>query len=288
MKIRSSVRSFGTLVTLFAALGARAAWASPCTQDARGEFKDCKAGCVEDYQVAKDACLDRDHQCVELCRAKREDCREATGIDQAFAACEATLESAKQNCRDQHPAGSDDRDRCIDQAQVVAFQCRDTAREQFGPALKQCRRDFRVCARGCGPPEQPDPIGVAQCKDTAKQNFRICNANCREDFQVAVDACLNRDHACVEQCRADRESCRQPIEDRLDSDIAACNARRDSDIQNCKNIFADGSPEQEQCIDDAQVAAFECRDQARENARPDFEICRGRFRDCVQACPPAS
>src|SRR5437667_9575488 len=114
MKNASAPPSLGTVLTLALALSAPAAWGNPCIQDARGEFKDCKAGCVEDYQVAKDACLDRDHQCVELCRAKREDCREATGIDQAFAACEATLESAKQNCRDQHPAGSDDRDRCID------------------------------------------------------------------------------------------------------------------------------------------------------------------------------
>ena len=208
MKNASARPSLGTVLTLALALGAPAAWGNPCIQDARGEFRDCKAGCVEDFQVAKDACLNRDHQCVEVCRAKREDCREATGIDQAFAACDATLASAKQDCRDRFPAGSADRDRCIDQAQVVAFQCRDDAREQFGPALKRCRRQFRVCARACGPPEQPDPAAVAQCKDTAKQSFRTCNANCLEDFQVAVDACLNRDHACVERCRADRDGCR--------------------------------------------------------------------------------
>ena len=288
MKNASARPSLGTVLTLAVALGAPAARGNPCIQDARGEFRDCKARCVEDFQIAKDACLNRDHQCVEVCRAKREDCREATGIDQAFAACDATLASAKQDCRNRFPEGSADRDRCIDQAQIVAFQCRDDAREQFGPALKGCRRQFRACARACGPPEQPDPVAVAQCKDTAKQNFRTCNANCLEDFQVAVDACLNRDHACVEQCRADRDGCRQPILDQLNSDIAACNARRDSDIQNCKNIFPDGSPEQEQCIDNAQVQAFECRDQARENARPGLESCRQAFRSCVQQCPPAS
>ena len=276
----------GVLLTLAAALGAPAVWANPCTQDAHGEFKDCKAGCIEDFQAAKDACLNRDHQCVEVCRAKREVCREATGIDQAFAACEATLESAKQHCRDMFPAGSEDRDHCIDQAQIVAFQCRDAAREQFGPALRQCRRNFRACAFACGPPQQP--VDAAQCKATATQNFRTCKANCREDLQVAVDACLNRDHACVEQCRADRDSCRQPIVDQLNSDIAACNARRDSDIQNCKNLFADGTPEQNQCIDNAQVAAFECRDQARENAQPGLEGCRQTFNSCARGCPPAS
>ena len=276
----------GTSLTLSVALGAAAAWGSPCIQDAKGEYRDCKASCVEDFQVAKDACLNRDHQCVEVCRAKREDCREATGIDQAFAACAATLESAKQNSRNRFPAGSEGRDNCIDQAQVVAFQCRDAVREQYGPALKQCRRDFRTCARACGPPSVP--VDAAQCKQAAKDAFRTCQANCREDFQVAVDGCLNRDHACVEQCREDRQTCRQPIQSQLDSDVAACNARRDSDIDNCKNLYADGTPQRDQCIDNAQVTAFECRDQARENARPGFQTCRARFRDCVQACPPAS
>jgi len=276
----------GTSLALSVALGAAAAWGSPCIQDAKGEYRDCKASCVEDFQVAKDACLNRDHQCVERCRAERGLCREGTGIDQAFAACDATLDAAKQDCRDKFPAGSEDRDNCIDQAQVVAFQCRDSAREQFGPALKQCRRDFRVCARACGPPDVP--VDAAQCKQTAKDNFRTCRANCREDFQVAVDACLNRDHACVEQCRADRQTCEQPTLDRLNSDIAACNARRDSDIQNCKDLYADGTPERDQCIDNAQVTGFECRDQARENARPGLQTCREHFRDCVRACPPAS
>src|SRR5437773_1071271 len=167
----------GGLLTLSVALGTTAAWGSPCIQDAKGEYRNCKASCVEDFQVAKDACLNRDHP---------------------------------------------------------------------------------------------------------------CRANCREDFQVAVDACLNRDHACVEQCRADRQTCRQPTLDRLSSDIAACNARRDSDIQNCKDLYADGTPERDQCIDNAQVAGFECRDQAREDARPGLQTCREHFRDCVRACPPAS
>ena len=166
---------------------------------------------------------------------------------------------------------------------VVAFQCRDSAREQFGPALKQCRRDFRVCARACGPPDVP--VDAAQCKQTAKDNFRTCRANCREDFQVAVDACLNRDHACVEQCRADRQTCRQPTLDRLSSDIAACNARRDSDIQNCKDLYADGTPERDQCIDNAQVAGFECRPGTRGRATRSADVPRAlpRLRARVSA-----
>ena len=42
------------------------------------------------------------------------------------------------------------------------------------------------------------------------------------------------------------------------------------------------------CIEQARVVAFQCRDQAREDAKPGFAACRAGFKTCVQACPPAS
>src|SRR5262245_27130199 len=99
-----------------------------CTDEAKGDYKDCRAACVEGVQATKDAGLGRDHDCVEQCRTERAGCRDATGIDDALAACDATLAAAKQACRDHNPPGTD-RDQCIDQAQVVGFQCRDDARD---------------------------------------------------------------------------------------------------------------------------------------------------------------
>jgi hypothetical protein len=40
------------------------------------------------------------------------------------------------------------------------------------------------------------------------------------------------------------------------------------------------------CIEQAEVAAFQCRDDARNAARPGFASCRAGFKSCVQACPP--
>ena len=97
------------------------AWGNVCVDGARGEFLDCRANCREDFQAAKDACFNRDHDCVERCRAEREICRENSGFDADLARCRASRDAAVQLCKDQKPQGTD-RDQCIDQAQVVAFQ----------------------------------------------------------------------------------------------------------------------------------------------------------------------
>ena len=52
----------------------------PCLREAKRDAKDCAATCKEDFQTAKDACLNRDHDCVEVCRANRAQCRLDTRI----------------------------------------------------------------------------------------------------------------------------------------------------------------------------------------------------------------
>ncbi len=272
-------------LAMLTAVPASAHASDSCKREAKQNAKDCKADNTETFQAAKDACWNRDHDCVEACRADRYDCRQATGFDSAIAACNDTLAAAKAQCRVNFVAGSPERDACIDQAQVVAFQCRDSAREAAKKPLKQCRKAFRACAKACPAPSAEAPADPRQCVLDAKIEYKAENAACREDLQIAKDACRNKDHTCVEQCRADREGCRQPVQDQLDSDVAACNDTRDSAKANCHSLYADGTPELDQCIDNAQVQAFECRDTARETAHPGFAACRQGFRDCVQACP---
>jgi len=284
-----SIRSLASMAALAAVLGVPAARAGDsCLDEAKQGYKECKDGCTEDFHAAKDACLDRDHVCVEACRADRDDCRAATGVDAAIASCNDTLTAAKQRCRNAHPAGSPELDQCIDQAQLVAFQCRLDAIAQAKPALSECRKGFKLCALACGPNVPPNPDGVKQCKLAAVTTRIDCKGSCRENAEVATDACVNRDHACVEQCRADRDGCARPVLDQLARDIAACNASRDSDIQNCQDLYGDGTPERARCIENAQAAAFECRDQARENAWAGLNHCRWNFRTCAQSCPPAA
>jgi hypothetical protein len=269
------------LAGLALVLGAQPAAATdPCIGDARAELGECKTVCKEDYQLAKDNCLNRDHACVEICRALREECRLATGIDDALTVCRDALRTAKGTCRSLHAEGSPELDQCIDQAQVIGFQCRRAARTTARPALNLCRDAFRTCAKACPPPDDPsEVIDPAQCKVDAKLAYRTCKEGCREALQFQKDVCLNRDHLCVEGCRSERDGCRQPIEDQLDTDVAACNAARDDTIATCGD---------DACIVNARVAAFQCRDQARETAKPNLEACRDAFRVCAEGCPPAS
>lgn len=285
MTKRTTITMVTTLALLFGAGAVHAK--NPCIGDAKGQYKDCKADCKETFQVAKDACLDRDHDCVEVCRADREQCRIDSGFDGLLDACENAFAAARQQCKNTTTAGTPQRDACIDVAQVAAFQCRDNAREATKGKLKQCRRDFQACASACPPGAGPveDP---KLCKGDAKTAYKTCQEDCREDLQVQKDACRNLDHPCVEQCRAEREACKDLVRGPLGTAIAACNAERDLDVQACKNLYAAGSPERDQCIDAAQVEAFICRDDAREAALPGKQACRAQFRTCLEGCPSAS
>jgi hypothetical protein len=287
MQNRVSVSLLAAAACALLVMAAPARACNSCRDEAKQNRKDCKAAAREDFQAAKDACVNRDHDCVEVCRANRYDCRQATGLDAAIAQCNDTLAAAKAQCRGEYAAGSRERDACIDQAQVVAFQCRSEEREAVARRLRRCRRKFIACAKACPLATAESPADPRQCRVDAKQQRQDAIAVCVEDFQVTMDACRHKDHTCVEQCRADRDGCRQPVQDQLDSDIAACNAQRDVDKADCHVAYPDGGPELDQCIDNAQVKAFVCRDTAREAARPGFQSCRQGFRSCVQQCPSA-
>ena len=273
-------RAPATTILLIAALtvfgASRVHATNGCILDAKGEYKDCQASCTEDFQVAKDACINKDHLCVEACRSDREDCTEATGLDAALQQCATTLHHAIQACNGD--------ENCIEQAQVVGFECRLEANKAAAPALKACRTAFRGCVKVCPPGSGPvdDPKA---CKMTAKQTFAACQAQCKDDFQTVKDACHGKSHACVDGCRVDRDNCDVPVQAQLDAAVAACNATKTTAIQNCNAIFPPGSQALADCIFNAKVNAFLCREDAQEAAAPGFQACRQSFISCVQGCP---
>ncbi len=248
-----------------------------CIKAGSLEYRECKSGCKEDYQSAKDACVNKDHVCVEACREGRAECRDATGFDAAIDACNDAKETAIANCKQLYGAGTPERDQCIDNAQLAGFQCRDQAREDSKAALKACVTGFKACRNACPPSAEPVD-DIKQCKLDAKLAYKTCGSDCREDFQLTKDTCRNRDHDCVEQCRTDRQACKEPVQDVLDAAIEACKATKQTAIAACNGDDA--------CIDQAQAVAFQCRDDAREAARPGFSACRATFRSCALSCPP--
>jgi hypothetical protein len=286
----ASLAAMAVLATAVLAPEVNAEVVGPCKDEAKQEYWECKGDCKEAYQLAKDTCFARDHECVEECRDERHVCREpwVNQRNAAIDACNETLAGVKAECRAQYEDGTPARDQCIDQAQIVAFMCRDEAREAVGPELRACRRAFKRCIWTNCPPDVPvDPHTAKACKDDAKDIYKACGQDCREGYQLAKDTCLDRDHECVEDCRAIRQGCLQPILDIRDAAIDACNATRAAAIDICRNLYDPQAPERDACVDQAQIGAFACRDDAREVARPDLIVCRDEFLICAQACPPA-
>jgi len=75
-------------------------------------------------------------------------------MDACKALCHSALDDAKQQCIVAYPEGSTDRDSCIDQAQVVAFMCRDECRENIRGSMKKFRMILRNCLKACNEPAE--------------------------------------------------------------------------------------------------------------------------------------
>ncbi len=280
---RTAIRA--GLTMMFAAALAAQAWAGAtgqCIKAAAGEYKECKADCKEAFQAAKDACINKDHACVEACREDRAACIDATGFEAAIDACNDARDVAVANCKAIYPPESAERDQCIDNAQVDAFLCRLGVRTEKKPLIQACRKGsvelgvqgFRPCVKAC--PEGAGPVTDPRtCRLEAVTAYKECKGACREDFQAEKDACRGLVHDCVENCRADRAACKDPILATFDAAVAACKATKEAAIEACAGDAA--------CIVQAKVVAFQCRDDAREAAKPGLAACRDAFRACVEA-----
>jgi len=127
---------------------------------------------------------------------------------------------------------------------------------------------------------------VGQCIYASKGEYKECKADCKEEYQTAKDACSNKDHVCVDACREERAECREATG--FDAAIDACNDQREDDIANCKMLYPPDTDARDQCIDNAQLAAFQCRDQVREDNKDELTACRSAFKACREACPPGA
>lgn len=127
-----------------------------CMADARAEVKTCNALCKDAFQAEKDTCRKVDHDCAEAAREERESC--VGGVLTALAQCVqaecAGFRADIETCRATYPVGDPSRDSCVDNAQLLNFQCRDQCREnvQLHPSLKACRTDFRAAIKACPAP----------------------------------------------------------------------------------------------------------------------------------------
>jgi len=133
----------------------------------------------------------------------------------------------------------------------------------------------------------PNPKCVLDAKDARND----CVSACQESFRIAKDTCRNVNHDCADLCRADYDTCieNDPTLMALATCKAGCQTNLESVKVDCRSQHAEGTPERDACIDAAQLLAFVCRDNCRENnnAGPALKACREDFRACIKLCPPA-
>ena len=149
---------------------------------------------------------------------------------------------------------------------------------------------------------------AATCVQTAKGNFQACARQCKQDFVDARLLCRNIQPACGEACLGGRQVCVDNANTILQtgqlpdgSSLANCNGGTDQ----CKAAFqaakqtchAPCQPADTQCVecvDNAQVMDFECRDTCRDSWRTNptvvafLQTCQSSFKACIQKCPPAN
>jgi hypothetical protein len=146
-----------------------------------------------------------------------------------------------------------------------------------------------VCVGGTAAIAHADAACLAQSKET----FKACRQQCADDYKDDKFRCRNVDPACGNACLAGREVCLEPINDTLDACLDGCKATLQQTKQDdCHAPCAVGDTVCDSCVDAAQVQAFVCRDNCREDFRAnhtdDVKLCHAAFRACVHACPPTS
>ncbi len=122
----------------------------------------------------------------------------------------------------------------------------------------------------------------SECLRDAKAERGECRAECDEDFVIARDICRNIDPVCAAGCRVELEECRASIAAALESCVGGCRAQLNADKAACPKKGRG----RDTCIDRAQVRAFLCRDDCREDlqVRASLNRCRQSFRGCMAGC----
>ena len=138
-----------------------------------------------------------------------------------------------------------------------------------------------------------------QCKDDVKAEFRSCKSDCKTEYRTDKDLCRNVDPVCGTACRAIRAACIEPFEEAVDACKDVCRGTLADAKVVCKLI--EDAEARDLCIDAAQITAFICKDDCREDTTVDdpntpevdpipwregLKACRQISRACIKACPP--
>lgn len=127
------------------------------------------------------------------------------------------------------------------------------------------------------------PCGGA-CFRAARGDARECRGSADAAFVLDRALCLERDPVCVAACLETAEECR---DDTGHADaIAACNATLQSALLRCLANHPTAAAKRAQCVDRAQLAAYQCRASARRDDRRALAACTATGDTCRRDCGP--
>jgi hypothetical protein len=170
MKVLRGVLGLTAAMSLVASV----AWGdATCLQNAKANFQSCASQCKSDLIAARLTCRNVDPACGAACLAGRQACLDnvqailqtgqlpgggtlancSGGTDQ----CKANFQAAKQACGAPCQPTDSVCTGCVDNAQVVDLECRDTCRDSWrtNPTvismLQSCQNAFKACIQKCPP-----------------------------------------------------------------------------------------------------------------------------------------
>src|SRR5262245_37495385 len=135
-----------------------------------------------------------------------------------------------------------------------------------------------------------ETTSVRSCIAEARDELQECSIECVNDFRNERFLCRNVEAGCGRECLGRREGCIETASEPLVACVGVCRttliAAKAACVASCNADPLCLDP----CIDAAQVGAFTCRDDCREEFRLSggvaaIEACRATFRECVRACP---
>ncbi|MBP7149641.1 MAG: hypothetical protein KBD01_19105 [Acidobacteria bacterium] len=125
---------------------------------------------------------------------------------------------------------------------------------------------------------------AGECLRDARQELRECRRDCAQDFLADADICRNLDPACTAVCRDARRACLVPARQQFRAAVRTCDETLATAARECRQAHPGDPVARDRCTDAAQVAAFVCRDGAREDAAPAVRTCRLAYRSCIEGC----
>ena len=131
-----------------------------------------------------------------------------------------------------------------------------------------------VLARTCGDP----------CLEAARLSYRECRRDAAETHVTSRALCRGRDVACVQACLVGEVNCVAATG--LGAALRTCLDDGAAAIKKCVTRFTTQAKKRAQCIDKAQLSAFQCRNGARRSRRRDLVACTAEYRQCAVPCGP--